>query len=230
MKPLTITLYIFFGCMVFLDCFLILHKQEQYRIYTKPLFAPILLAALYAETNKTKHKRSKVFLSLALFFCFIGDYLLLNQIHSAGFVFGLLSFFVAQLFYCIFFYRLKPFTKKDVLLTFFSGLILILYFVCLLYLLWYGISKEDLEIPVILYILSVCGILLTAINTAGGTRMKKLAFIYFIPGAILFLISDSLFALNNFDVPIQNTDILIPLTYAVALFLIINAAVRVVRK
>src|SRR3954465_10970918 len=120
-----------------IDCAFIITDHPEYRIYTKTLLVPLLLLGIYIESKETKHERSKILVNLAFFFCFIGDFLLIkgseNSEDSGNFIFGISAFLIAQLFFIVFFYRLKPFTAKHRVFTFMTGSFVAVYIMLLLY-------------------------------------------------------------------------------------------------
>ena len=71
---------------------------------------------------------------------------------------------------------------------------------------------------------------LTALNTIKNRSTKKLAAKYFIPGAIFFVLSDSILALNKFYSTFNYSGVVIMLTYGIALFLLGNGIIRFLKK
>ena len=95
---------------------------------------------------------------------------------------------------------------------------------------WKKLDKQDLTIPVVLYAFTIGFMLLCAINISNSRRLNKMAVYFFIPGALLFVISDSIIALNRFYLTRPVSDIYVMLTYGLAQFLIIFGAVKFIKK
>src|SRR5918912_1447097 len=142
-------IFFLFWMALFIDCFLIFIQKTEYRVYTKPLLIPLLLIAVYIEARNTKHTTSQILFNVAFFFCFLGDFTLLNDEDSGRFTLGLLSFLAAHLFLIFFFYRLKPFTKKHVMFIVIISLVVLAYIFGLFYFIWNSVSVQSFEIPVV---------------------------------------------------------------------------------
>lgn len=230
MKKTRLLLFSLFWLALLADCFLIISHRDEYRLYTKTLLVPILLIAIYSESLSTKHKRSYVLINLAFFFCFTGDFLLLNDADPTNFIFGLSSFLIAHIFFIIFFYRLKPFTAKYRIFLFLAGTGILVYVLCLLFLIWVNLSRQNLEIPVAVYTIALGFMMLAAIGTIKNKSLKRLAATYFIPGAAFFILSDSILAYTKFSLAFSYGGVLVMVTYATAIFLIANGAILFLKK
>lgn len=230
MKSSTIFLLVLFWLILIVDCGLIMSGNNDYRVYTKTLLIPILLINIYSASVDTKHKRSKVFANLAFFFCFLGDFFLLWDADNTYFILGLSSFLIAHIFFIIFFYRLKKFSDKYRLFLFAAGSIIFCYIGLLLFLIWQGVLRQSMQIPVIVYGLIIGMMLLTAVHSINNKSIKRLARNYFVPGALLFVLSDSILALNKFSVDIRYGSVLTMVTYAGAIFMLSLGVVRFLKK
>ena len=228
-KILRILPVIFWGVLV-TDCVLILQGLHDYRMFTKTLLVPVLLIGIYAASQETKHRTSKVIIILAFCFCFLGDFFLLNDGSLVNFIIGLSSFLIAHLFFIYFFLRLKKFSDKYRLFLFANTFFILLYIAALLFACHTGIMRSNLEIPVGLYAFILGLMLLTAIHTINNKSLQKLAKFYFITGAVLFVISDSLLALQKFALDIRYGGVLVMVTYAAAIFMLYLGAVRFLKK
>ncbi|HRH50422.1 MAG TPA: lysoplasmalogenase [Panacibacter sp.] len=230
MKKTRLLLFSLFWIALVADCFLIISHHDEYRLYTKTLLVPILLISIYSEALTTKHKRSYVLINLAFFFCFTGDFLLLNDADPSNFIFGLTSFLIAHIFFIIFFYRLKPFTAKYRIFLFMAGVSILVYVLCLLFLIWVNVSRQSLEIPVAVYTIALGFMMLTAIGTIKNKSLKRLSANYFIPGAAFFILSDSILAYIKFSSAFSYGGVVVMITYATAIFLIAKGAIIFLRK
>lgn len=237
MKPLQRILFIVFWLVLIADCFFVYYDTDDYRFYSKLLLVPLLLVSVLYSTNKTRHPRSKLLILFVLLLSWIGDVMLLTGNTNVSFVQGLMAFLMAHILYSVFFLRLVPFKKEGLLVVIMSSIFIIAYFYVFMFLLWEKIM--ELQIPVTIYALTICFMLLTAVNTYNSGRVRKLAVQNFIPGAILFVVSDTLLAGNKFAYEILNKkfeginlylDIAVMLTYGAAQFFLVFGAVRYLRN
>lgn len=230
MKISRLVITVLFWIALLVDCLLIINVQNEYRIFTKTLLAPLLLLSIFFEAKDTKHTRSKMLVTLALFFCFLGDLFLLFDQDPNYFIFGLGSFFIAHVFFIFFFYRLKPFSDKYRLFIFITGVIILVYMMALLFLIWGNVTIQGLQIPVAAYAIVLAFMMLTAANTMNNRSLKRLSRQYFIPGAILFILSDSALAMNRFSFRFNYSGVVVMLLYAGALFLLTTGILRFLKK
>ena len=230
MKSSEIFLSILFWLILIVDCSLILGGKNEYRIYTKTLLVPILLVNIYTNSLDTKHKKSKVLANLAFFFCFLGDFFLLWDKENTYFILGLTSFLIAHIFFIVFFFRLKKFTDKYRLFLFATATLVFGYIGFLLFLIWQGTTRQNMQIPVIVYGAIIGVMLLTAIHSINNKSLKRLSKNYFIPGAILFVASDSILALNKFSISILHGEVIVMFTYAAAVFMLSMGVVKFLKK
>ncbi|MCK1985253.1 MULTISPECIES: lysoplasmalogenase [Peribacillus] len=168
---------------------------------------PMLLILLYAYTTVGRRNRYQTLILLGLFFCMLGDGLLI------WFVIGLSAFLIGHLFYISAFFRLWSFSWLR-----FATIVPI----CI-YSTWIGreivhslIEKGEhtLIIPVICYV-TVISLMGWAAFMTGNTAA--------IIGGVLFVISDSILSWNKFIDDVAYSGPLIMLTYYAAQFCIANS-------
>jgi uncharacterized membrane protein YhhN len=126
---------------------------------------------------------------------------------------GLVAFLLAHVMYIITFLKQKntlqqPFTFIAILLVYASGLF---------YLLKGGLGA--MLIPVVIYMLAILTMATTAYLRKGTVTHLSYTMVFI--GAVLFMVSDSLLALNMFYKPFPFANIGIMLTYALAQFFIV---------
>ena len=175
---------------------------------SKPLIVSLLLF-YFSKHGKHLEPHAKIFTTLALSFSLAGDVLLLFVYKSGHFfIAGLLAFLIAHIMYALVFLRqrnakTKPYGFILLLLIYASGLFSLL-----------KSGLGDLLIPVIVY---MCVILLMAVS-AFLRRKKTNAYSYNLVfvGALTFMLSDSLLAVNKFYTPLPFADFSIMFTYALA--------------
>jgi len=186
---------------------------------TKPLI--VIIAALYFF-SVTRHNSSslKSWIGLALLFSLGGDVLLMLQgQNSLFFLLGLSSFLLAHIFYIVFFHRVR--LAGNVKSRLWTLLVVVIYYTLLISFLnpWLG----DMRLPVRVYGVVISFMLMLAMHTI-FIRDRK-AGLYMAGGALLFVISDSVLAVNKFYQPFEGAGLLIMLTYGLAqLFLVTGAA------
>lgn len=140
-----------------------------------------------------------VLLGLALGFSGLGDIFLGIEGENL-FVYGLGSFLIAHLFYVALFTRNLPHPVELGIGRKLLIFILLAYSAAMM--MWLGPNLGPLAIPVIIYMSAISAMCLTAI--LDGFRTP-----FVVAGALLFIISDSLIAVNRFKMPIEHVDYLV---------------------
>lgn len=199
------------------DCYCILFEKENLRVFTKPLLIPILLFFIFlnAKHNFFKHTKSLVF--LAFVFAWIGDLLLMPH-GTVTFMLGMFAFIVAHIFFIIIFLRMhRPDLKHSQ--EVFIGIAILF---CWNYLIFHfiGANLGGMKWPILIYMLVISSMAVSTVNVLGSRSKKNLAINFFIPGAILFLISDSVLALKMFlytDVSFLGVVVMVSYGYALSL-------------
>ncbi|MEO5501021.1 MAG: lysoplasmalogenase [Ginsengibacter sp.] len=195
-------------------CFYIIYllmtiPHSKFPFYSKPFLLLPLIIILFSF--KGTFQRS-VLLG-ALFFSWVGDILLLFVETSPGFfIGGLASFLVAHIFYCILFASEMKLAKAK---KYFSARVLIailIYLVGFLSFLFPYLGA--LKIPVFIYAFVISMMLYMALLLAKYWTLPVTAFL--VSGALSFVISDSLLAINKFYHPIPYSGFWIMLTYLYA--------------
>lgn len=196
---------------------LLLRIEMMDRI-TKPLIV-IAVAGYFFYATKDVQSRLKVWIGSALLFSWGGDILLMFQDKkSLFFLLGLSSFLLAHIFYIIFLHKVRLAEKiKPRLWTL---LVIAIYYSVLITFLspWLG----DMRLPVRVYGMVISFMLLLALHLLFLANRK--AGLYIAIGAILFVLSDSLLAINKFYQSFEAAGFLIMLTYGLAQFLLIVGA------
>ena len=166
---------------------------------TKPLLMPIL-AYWYYQNTKAKTSFDKIIL-VSLFFSWWGDNFLMPGIFKTdiNFLLGLASFLIAHVLYIVAFVK-TPIKTKSVLLKrpwlvfpfvlFLFGMISFLF----------NQKHPDfalMSIPVIVYATVIMIMVLTALNRYEKVNHPSFKWVFI--GAVLFMISDSVIAFQNFS-------------------------------
>jgi uncharacterized membrane protein YhhN len=192
---------------------------ENLPLFTKPLLMPLLMLYVWVSMS---HGAARNILLAALFFSFAGDVLLmLEPVNSFLFIPGLVAFLFTHILYIIYFFAI-PSLKKSLLLTApYLAIAVIIYGMLLLYFLFPRLGI--LKIPVLIYAGVILVMLLASMHAYNN--VQKQAGMLFIAGALFFIISDSLLAINKF-----HTALIFPftviLTYGIAQYLLVRGFIK----
>lgn len=179
----------------------------------------ISLIFLFIKTSDGISKSIKRITLLALVFSLLGDIFLMFVEHSPHFfTVGLVAFLLAHIMYILVFLKHKNKQKSMVIFV----VLLLVYASGLFYLLKDGL--EAMLVPVIIYMIVILSMATSAFLRKG--MVNNLSYNLVFVGAILFMISDSILALNKFYQPLPFSNISIMLTYALAQFLIVLGLLR----
>lgn len=193
---------------------------------SKPLLMPILMVFLWLNTKLQNGFEKRIF--IGLFFGWIGDILLMFN-NEDLFVFGLASFLICHIFYILaFVHNIRKSTYKlSVINKFVLGLLPLFYLIVLYTYLFPYISESEKNkpflIPVTVYALTIVTMSLFSLWRIGSSNKISTALVIF--GAIVFMISDSLIALNKFVEPFQYANLFIMFTYCLAQLCIITGTI-----
>lgn len=185
-------------------------ELELWRAVTKLLLVPLLITYLLLSQDKFNWKIKPVY---ALFFSFLGDALLIGK-GPVFFLSGMISFVMAHLNYSYYFIQLNP-VQKSTKQLFILPLILMLVFSATVYTFLENYLGAY-QLPVVFYMLFISLMASLAIHTFSNPTIKQIAIKYFAPGAILFVLSDAILALNLFRFHEPLLDLAVMLTYGLA--------------
>lgn len=193
------------------------------RHFSKPLI--LIMLGLYYYVSVEKNGVSKL-VALALIFSWGGDVLLMYQPkHELYFIFGLASFLIAHLFYIFAYGQFRSEDTSNALLgvqRFRYSFPVILAGTGLITVLYNHLG--DLKIPVVIYALVLVLMVLNALFRFGRTGLASFSMVFF--GATLFMISDSLIAINKFLMPVAYSGFWVMITYIAAQYLIVEGLLK----
>lgn len=214
-------IYVVFSIFYLLLLFL---GHQNLDWYLKPALIPLLAFGVYFYRKFP----SKNILLAALLFSWIGDVILLfADIAEIYFILGLVSFLISHIIYCVVFSKqIKTEIKKNKVLFGLGSLVIALYLIAMLSVLLPSLG--DLKIPVIVYASVISTMLLFAFN--GFLIWEKPGNKYVFIGALVFVLSDSILAMNKFYAPIEKSSFFIMLTYLVAQYLIVVGILKLNSK
>ncbi|KUE79758.1 hypothetical protein ATO46_18095 [Aeromonas schubertii] len=181
-------------------------SQRQFYL-SKPL-TMVLIIALAFGYRGLDQDGSHAWILLGLLLSLAGDVLLMMP--RDRFIHGLIAFLVAHLCYIV------GFAQGPLVLKLVDGLLLLAVGGMIFGILWPGLS--GMRLPVLVYMLTIIGMAWVAAGawhaslTAGSAAA--------LAGALLFLFSDSMLALDRFYRPFPQATALIMSSYFAAQFLI----------
>lgn len=181
------------------------------------VFKPLILLSLLILYAVSVSKRNRVYV-LALIFSFLGDVFLVFS-GEVYFISGLVSFLIAHiLFIKIVLNRIQKSTVLNIVISIIPFLILLFVLLSILY-----SSLNELLIPVIIY-----GITITtfgAVSLLDYLNTKSTKSLFMLVGAIVFITSDSILAINKFYSPNEFLAISVMVTYIIAQYLIYRSMI-----
>ena len=190
-----------------------IESLSQLHYITKPSIVISLIFFFWKEGQRLSKSIRNLTL-LALIFSLLGDVLLMFVDQSPDyFMFGLVAFLLAHVMYVLVFLKHRNPSKS--ILGFLA--ILIVYAFGLFYLLKDGLG--EMLIPVLMYMTVILTMSATAFLRKGMVSKRSYNLVFL--GAILFMISDSILALNKFYTAMPLSNISIMLTYALAQYFIV---------
>ena len=181
--------------------------QTQQYIF-KPL-TTLLILGIALTLPEPVSSFYRIAVAIGMLFSLGGDIFLM--LPGNTFVFGLVSFLVAHLFYIAAYQSRAGFR-----FTFWLFLLYALFFGVMLYLLWPHIGA--LRLPVVIYALVLVGMGWQAAEQWWVLRDRSA--LLAMAGALLFMLSDGSLALNKFRAPIPQHNLIIMTTYYGAQLLI----------
>ena len=202
------------------DLFAVYNLNETLRYITKPLLMPLLIVLFISQTTRFNSSLKK-WIVLALAFSWAGDVLLMFESTNGNFfIFGLVAFLIGHIFYILFFENVIR--NEGLRKNYWWFLPVIVYYIALIYFL--SPKLGDMKLPVRIYGIVISYMLIQALQTGRIRNMAAATFM--IGGAVLFITSDSILAINKFYESFAYGGIAIMLTYGIAQLLITLGAVK----
>jgi len=199
-------------------------RLEEWRYISKPLLMPVLLIWFLMQAGAMR-PLLKGLVVAALIFSWMGDVLLmLESQNSVFFMLGLGAFLLAHVYYIIFFYRLMRHLGTPI--KSWIAILLLAYYGCLLYILTPHLDTLLWPVRVYGLVISVMLLLAAQFAFAGiGRAGREIAI-----GALLFVLSDSVLAINKFYYSFAAAGAIVMLTYGLAQLLIIRGILLYLRQ
>ena len=205
-------LVIILSILAFVSAVLAILATYQHRRLTVYLFKPLTVVFIILIALQPRYPTSSFYRQViiaGLVFSLVGDILLM--LPQDRFIPGLVSFLAAHIFYIAAFMN-----ESNRALSFYELIPFVIYGILMLRLLWSHLGK--MKMPVILYMIAILimGWVAASRWLLTGQAGSWQAFV----GAILFIASDSVFALERFKGRFRSAQLLILSTYFAAQWLI----------
>lgn len=213
-KQIKITLAsVLFFIAAMLDIWAVITKNESVEVIVKPLLMMLLVVVYLVSV-----KKPNFWFVLGLFFSFLGDSFLLFS-GANYFMFGLAAFLLAHVVYIKITvgYLQSELTVKMIS----SAVPFVLFFVLLLVVVYDNLG--EMLLPVVVYGITISTFGSVALLNYRSERSTENTWLLI--GALIFIVSDSLIALNKFYEPSEFYSISIMITYILAQFLICKSMV-----
>ena len=215
---------LFFAAILIADLAAIQGQYKMAEYVFKPLII-IWLIAFFVLQVKNVQSSLKKWIIGALFFSWLGDVLLMFQDdQSLFFLMGLSSFLIAHIFYILFFHFIRA--KENVKSRWYFVLIVAVYYAILVSLL--SSYLGNMKLPVRIYAVVISFMLMLAMHML-FIKNKK-AGLWMMMGALLFVISDSLLAINKFYQAFEMAGIFVMISYGLAQLFITKGAIRYINS
>ncbi|WP_340110824.1 lysoplasmalogenase [Maribellus mangrovi] len=188
------------------------------------IFKPLILVwiGMYFLLHARHIERKVLRLALlALLASWCGDLFMMFATDSIYFILGIASFMVAQALYAFLFLHTinlsgkKPFLKKKPF-----WMIPYISYGIIIYIVLFPHLGAVLRISVFVYFVAILTMSVMALNRYGNGH--PVSFVMVFTGSLLFIVSDSLIAVNRFLVAIPFEGLLVMSTYIAAQYLIMR--------
>ena len=214
---------IIFISLAFVHLISLLNGHYWIANFTKPLLLSTLFITFYFQIRKNDERPNRPvrLILTALAFSFLGDVLLMFvTYHPFYFLLGLGSFLITHLLYIGAFMRLlkkkgEPIAPDIKVVVFVS-----IYLCTLLYLLYPHISFS-FRVPIIVYGVVISIMLMISFSMKRIFISSNYALLVF--GTVLFVLSDTLIAINKFYIEIPLGGFWIMITYILAQYFIVSS-------
>jgi uncharacterized membrane protein YhhN len=184
----------------------------------KPMIIPVLIGYFDSQVKDITKGLAKWIL-FALFFSLCGDVLLMFQTKKEiFFLLGLSAFLIAHIFYIVFFHHVR--VRENVKSNPWLLVIVVIYYAALVS--WLSPFLGDMKLPVRIYGIVISIMFMLAMHMLA--IKNKIAGKWMMWGALLFVISDSVLAINKFYQPFEAANVIIMLMYGLAQLFLVKGA------
>jgi uncharacterized membrane protein YhhN len=213
-----------YAALILLNLYAALTHSFALNLATKPLLMLVLALYFYQNIAKNLDTGSKKWLYPILIglICSISGDTWLIWDDNTSFMLGLGSFLLAHLSYFVGFYQYPSENKGLLHQKPIFALPMLVFWFCINYFLWQNLA--DLKIPVIVYSGVITLMTLGAIHLSG--KIGSLANLL-LCGVALFVLSDTMIAINKFYTPIPYSALWIMTTYLLGQYCIAKGVLKI---
>jgi uncharacterized membrane protein YhhN len=208
-----------------LEIFALLTGNSQLEYFSKPLLMPVLI--LYYAVGTRNLRRAKWLIIAALAFSWLGDILLLvDKQTKSFFIYGLIAFLTAHIFYIFYFLKIRQENRIEKSPNKLIFAAIAAYSLALFA--FIAPNVKNLLAPVAVYALIISTMLAVSVTAFdfGKQNFGKIS----VAGTLLFIVSDSILAINRFAAPFEYAPVFVMLTYALAQLSITEGSLRNLRE
>lgn len=217
-------LLLFYGLALAFELSAFLTERAEIHLVSKPALMLILL--FYFALGSRKFAPAKFLIVAALIFSWLGDvFLLFDKIEKAYFIYGLSSFLLAHvsyIFYFLFMRKINDVRRVPNVLLIAGIVIYVSIFLAVL-----AANVTNLFIPLTIYALVISVMLIASLS---AFDLRENSGKVCVAGTFLFVVSDSILAINRFVAPLPLAPFFIMLTYAAAQLLITEGSLQNLRE
>ncbi len=210
---------ILFAFVLIVDLVAVQFNLEWLKFIFKPLIILSLIGYFLSATN-TISNSLKPLIIFALLFSWAGDVLLMFESKNPlFFIVGLISFLIAHLFYVYYFHRIR--ISQSIAGSVFLMIPVVIFYFVLMYILepYLGVLKLPVRVyGVVISFMLLLALHMLKINNRSAGKLFAL-------GALLFISSDALLAINKFYSSFPMAGLSIILTYGLAQYFIVKGAI-----
>ena len=220
-KNTSLLMHLLFAVIVMVELLGRLLDRTQMEYFVKPLIMIWIAVYFLLCARKTSFT---VPVLLAFFFSWVGDnFLMLSGSNELFFYAGVGGFFCAQVSYVYTFIKFsekggKGFLQQNPWIAVFF----LAYMAGILYLLFPGLEGM-MKVVITIYAFSLILMSMTALNRSG--RVGALSFRLVFIGSLLFVLSDSMIAIDKFHSDLPLAGFLIMITYIAAQYMIMRGLI-----
>jgi len=189
--------------------------------FSKPLIVISLMVWLYSSTNLKGRFHKRIF--TGLIFALAGDVLLMLETgRPMFFIYGLIAFLLCHIFYIRAFtldHRSNPKHRTP----YFLWIVGVFAIFCSGLFFYLQPKLGAMQFPVLMYAIIITVMALMAVNRYGKVNIFSFKLILY--GALFFLLSDIVLAINKFTQTIPQAGVLIIATYMIAQYLVVYGTV-----
>lgn len=218
MNAIVFRAFYFIVALLHIAAIIFLPNNDSIIAASKLMLMPVLIFWVLSSLRLQENSSRLYLLLLALVFSLLGDFFLLDIIPGINsFILGLSSFLLAHISYTLLFTN----SIKDLYHCFRAPVVglsifMLLWAAAVMYFLIPKLS--DMLVPVSFYVLVIVLMVLSAISRF--RRVSRQVFYLVAAGAISFLFSDMVIAINKFGSTIAHERIIVMSSYILAQYLI----------